>query len=511
MRCARRRSLLFCCIKHGKNPVAKLTSRQRHYRRRDFPCSAHFSFDPATLTPGVCPFAGTPGLQPRKAFGVNRNLGSMKTTTFLILLTTSLLIRNQIAADSDEYGAASARLSLGEVTRVVLESNPAIKEAENRWQAAIHRVRQANAWDDPRIAGESRVHRYVDVPPNAFMDQTLGIEQLIPVTGKNLVRGRIAGAEASSTFEEARRIQLDVIAKARATYFQLANAYDQLDINSKNLTSLKQIADISRSRYEAGLESAANVLVAETDYSKLQEARRDLERNLSDEQSQLNTLMNRDAFAPISMPAAATIDHALLSKSRLQAITLAQRPEVQMARAKINGEKSKLQLAHRAWIPDPAITIKGQRYNEAAEAVSELDAGLSFTIPWVNPAKYSAGVREARANLAAADQGLEREQKDALRLLRDQLEKIETFQHHVGLCGDKLVPQAQQAFEATRLSYESGKATFLDWISAQRNLRDIEAMGREHLAHYQMAVAELEAVIGSDLYAARPVLSKGGK
>jgi len=303
-----------------------------------------------------------------------------------------------------------------------------------------------------------------------------------------------------SVFEEVRRVQLDVIAKARATYFQLANAYDQLEINSKNLTSLKQIADISRSRYETGLESAANVLVAETDYSKLQEARRDLERNLSDAQSQLNALMNRDAFAPLSTPGTATVDHAHLSATRLHAITLAQRPEVQMARAKIDGEKSKLQLAHRAWIPDPTLMVKGQRYNDAAEAVSELDAGVSFTIPWVNPGKYSAGVREARAKLAAAEQGLDREQKEALRLLRDQLAKIETFHHHVELFQDKLVPQAQQAFEATQLSYESGKATFLDWISAQRNLRDIEGMARDHLAHYQMAVAELEAVIGADVY-----------
>src|SRR5256886_11932917 len=341
------------------------------------------------------------------------------------------------------------------------------------------------------------------------MDQTLAIEQLIPITGKNLVRGRTAAAEAFSTFQEARRAHLDVIAKARATYFQLANAYDQLDINNKNLTALKQIADISRSRYEAGLETAANALIAETDYSKLQETRRDLERNLSDAQSQLNTVMNRDAFAPLGPPAGATLREASLSVTKLHAIALAQRPEVQMARAKIDGEKSKLQLAHRAWIPDPALVVKGQRYNDAAEAVSELDAGVSFTIPWGNPGKYSAGVREARAKLSANQQGLQREQKEALRLLRDQVAKIETFHHHVELFRDKLVPQALQAFEATRLSYESGKATFLDWISAQRNLRDIEAMGREHLAHYQVAVAELEAVIGSDIYG--PPLSKGKK
>jgi outer membrane protein, heavy metal efflux system len=424
----------------------------------------------------------------------------MKTTTFLILLATFLLLQSQIAADGGEYGAASSRLSLGEVTRVVLGNNPAIKEAEHRWRAARERILQANAWDDPHVAGEWLAHRYVDVPPNAFMDQTLAIEQLIPITGKNLVRGRGAAAEALSVFEEVRRAELDVVAKARTAYFRLANAYDQLEINSKNLTSLRQIADISRSRYENGLESAANVLVAETDYSKLLEARRDLERNLSDAQSQLNTLMNRDAFTPLGAPTAATMKLASLAVTSLREIVLAQRPEVQIAAAKIDTEKAKLQLAHRAWIPDPALMVKGQRYNDAAQAVSELDAGVSFTVPWVNPGKYSAGVREARANVTAAEHGLEREQKEALRLLRDQLEKIATAHHHVELFEDKLVPQAQQAFEATRLSYESGKATFLDWISAQRNLRDIEATAREHLSDYQVAVAGLEAIIGAQLY-----------
>src|SRR5215471_788499 len=255
----------------------------------------------------------------------------MKTTTLSLLLATFLLPQGQATADGGEDSAGSPRFSLAELTRAVRENNPAIKEAEHRWRAAVQRVRQAYAWDDPRVAGESRVRRFVDVPPNAFTDQTLAIEQLIPVTGKNLARGRAAAAEALSAFEEARRVQLDVIAKARSTYFELANAYDQLEINNKNLTSLKQIADISRSRYEAGLETAANALIAETDYSKLQEARTDLERNLSDAQSQLNALINRDAFAAIGPPAETAVDTAHLSVSRLRSVTLMQRPEVQMA------------------------------------------------------------------------------------------------------------------------------------------------------------------------------------
>src|SRR5215470_17277398 len=154
----------------------------------------------------------------------------MKTIYRLLFYLTLVSITR--AGEPGDSGTESLRrISLNEVTRIVLENNPAIKEAEARWRAAKQRVTQAAAWDDPRIAGESLVRRYVDIPPNAFMDQSLTVEQLVPVTGKNLVRARGAAAEAFSAFEDARRAELDVIAKARSTYFQLANAHDQLEIN----------------------------------------------------------------------------------------------------------------------------------------------------------------------------------------------------------------------------------------------------------------------------------------
>src|SRR5713226_4621260 len=304
-------------------------------------------------------------------------------TTYLLLLSLTLTLSVQ-AAETGDRGDRTARggsLSLSEATAAALANNPTIKESLHKWNAARARVPQAAAWDDPKIGAESRVQRYVSVPPNAFMDQVVSVEQVVPITGKNLARARIAAAEALSAYEDVRRQQLDVIAAARASFFRLANAYEQLEINRKNIDSLKQIADISRAKYEAGTQSAADVLVAETDASKLLEAGRDLERQLSDEQAQLNTLMNRDAFAPLGQPATTSIQMPQLSPTSLRPLVLTHRPEVKMAEAKIGMEKSKLQLAHREWIPDPAIGVKGQRYNDAAQAVSELDVGVSFTVP----------------------------------------------------------------------------------------------------------------------------------
>lgn len=423
----------------------------------------------------------------------------MKTHTLLFLLVTTLSLPTELAGGTDEPGGPSRALSLREVTRIVAERNPAIREALLRWNAAKQRVIQEGAWDDLRVSGTSKVRRYVDIPPNAFTDQMVSVEQAIPLSGKNRVRAQIAAADAIGAFEQVRRQQLDVLTKTRSAYFRLANAFAQIELNKKNYESLAQIAEIGRSRYEVGTQSAADVLMAETEAAKLLEVRRDLERNVATEQSQLNVLMNRDAFAPLAIRDDGSFGHREFSVADLRATTLSNRPEVRAARARIAASEATLRLSHRAWIPDPSFKIEGQRYNESGQSLSELDAGISFSIPWGNPRKYSAGVTEARANLAAAQAALERTETEAIGVLRDALQKATTAHHHVELFGDKLVPQMRQAFQATQLSYENGKASFAEWIAVQRNLRDMEAEARMHLTDYQTALAELESVAGADL------------
>ena len=416
--------------------------------------------------------------------------------TFYLVLVSNIRSEGSAATGTESVGT---RLSLGRVTSVVLANNPAIQQAFRKWNAAKARVTQQAAWDDLKISGNSRVARFVDVAPNSFTDQIASIEQVVPLTGKNLVRARVAAADAVVAFEQARREQLDVLAQARASYFRLANANAQLELNRRNLTSLRQLAEVSRSRYEVGKANVADALAAELEASKLLEAEQDIVRNISAEQSQLNVLMNRDAFAPLGQPEQTSVASLGTSMETLRARMLANRPELKIAQAKIDMEKSRLDLSRRDWIPDPAIRVEAQRYNESRQAASELAAGVSFTVPWINPGKYSAAVREAKENLAAAEKESERVNAESLGALRDALQKVHTARHHLELFGDKLVPQARQAFEGNQFAYETGKASFLEWITAQRNLRDLEAMGQQHGADYYAALAELEAVVGSDL------------
>lgn len=274
-------------------------------------------------------------------------------------------------------GGDAEILSQRDVIATALRDNPRLKAARATWETMKARVPQARAWEDPRGGADFRVERSVAIPPNSFMDQTVMLEQEIPVSGKNLSRGRAATAEAFAAFEDLRRAELDVVMKARSDYARWANAYSQLEVNRRNSDLIRQFVQISRSRYEAGTATQPDVLIAQTDAAKLLEMRAGIERQISEAESALNVLMNRSAQGPLGRPAALVMHQTMLSLQRLQSIALAQRPELQRAQRRVEAEKARLQLANRQWFADPAVNVKAQRYNDASQAVSEVDVGVS--------------------------------------------------------------------------------------------------------------------------------------
>jgi outer membrane protein, heavy metal efflux system len=417
----------------------------------------------------------------------------------IFLITLLPVCLTDLAESADNADVASGSFALANVTNEALRNNPSIKAALSKWTAMKARVPQAAAWDDPKVSADFTAARFVAVPPNAFTDQAVTLEQMIPVSGKNRVRARAAAAEALAAFEEVRRQQLDVVTKVRTSYLRLLNSYALLDLNEKNIASLRQIADVARSRYEAGKEFATDVLLAETEASKLEETRRDIERMISDEKSQLNLLMNRDAFAPLGIPRKETARPMDSTLPQLRSLMQAHRPEIRAAQAKIETEEEKVSLARREWIPDPAIMVQGQRYNDTQHMVSEFNTGISFSIPWVNFGKYSAGTKEALSNLAVAQAEFDGVQKDSLRLLRDQLQKIETTHHHAELFQKQILPQAEKAFAASRSAYESGTGEFSAWLTVQRLLRDTQATALNHFTDHEIAMTELEGIVRAEI------------
>jgi cobalt-zinc-cadmium efflux system outer membrane protein len=418
---------------------------------------------------------------------------------FLLAVAQLLVAGGFLISHAGAKEPAGNKLSLTGATREALSHNPSITSTWRKWRGMRARIKQETAWEDPRISYDTTAARFVEMAPNSMADQTLALEQMIPLSGKNVSRGRVAAAEALGAFEEFRRQQLNVSSKVRSAYFQLLNARRQLALNAQNTTSVQQIATALRAKYEAGTQLVPDVLAAEIESAKLDEQRRDLERIQSEARTKLNVLMNRPPASPIGEVSDPGRPPPRLSERELMSLLLSSRPEVRIARSRIEAEKARLQLAKREWIPDPAVNVNAQRYNDASQTVSQLGTGISVSIPWANPGKYSEAVREADENLQAATADLQSVKSESLGLLHDQLLRIETARHHYELYSGSIREQAQQAFEASQLGYETGKSTFSDWITAHRSLRDVRTVASEMFTDYQTALAELEAIVGAPL------------
>lgn len=423
---------------------------------------------------------------------------------FNLLLSTLSLH----AADYHPGPPANARgpLDLTAITRAALADNAGVRAARANWEAMRERVPQAGAWEDPNVSYTGRVGRFVEVSRNAFTDHTLSLEQKVPLNGKNRSRARAASAEAVVAHEGLRRAELDVAARVAAAYYRLANARGQLELNRQNEGLLSEFVNLSRLRYEVGTNTQADVLTATVERARIVEARADLERTRDEAESALNVLLNRPARAPLGTPAPLSSDTSMTlpPAARLEALALAFRPEVRIGQQRVAAAQARLQLARREWVPDPALRVTGQQYNGAAQAVSEVDLGVTFTLPWLNAHKYRAETREMQAGVTQAARDLERVKTETLGLVRDQLTRIHTLRHHHEVYRDTVLPLARQAISANRDGYAGSKSGFLELITAERTLRDAEAESQMHLADSLAAVAELDAVLGVDPHASLP-------
>jgi outer membrane protein, heavy metal efflux system len=425
----------------------------------------------------------------------------MKSNYFYRLLLPLLLPGALAAADLPHhvFVPPTNTLSLDWVLGEVLTNNPALKGQGARWRALRQRVPQQLAWDDPRTGVDFKVDRFVAVPADSFSDQTLFVEQTIPLAGKNKLRARAATADASAEGEAYQQRQFDLLAKAQASYYRLANAYGQWEINRRSAGFLEQIVQAARHKLESAQETQGAVLSAETELANLDESAFDFERQVADEQAVLNTLMNHPADAALGRPAPPPFAEVDLAFGQVEAAALAHRPELLAASKKIDSARALLDASRRNWIPEPSLRLAADRYNGASQAVDDVMAGVSFNLPWFQHKKYAAATRENQELLSGARYELDALRTETSQMVRAQLTKIQTFRHHYELFRDKVAPLARQSIEASRISYESGRGGLMELLLARQKAQESESMLLQHLTDYQIALSELTALAGAPL------------
>ena len=406
----------------------------------------------------------------------------------ILLLSLGCLIVSGLA------GEREGRLAVEDVVSRALAANPTLKASMAKWAAMKERVPQAKAWDDPMVGVD--FERMGTTRFDTYSGAEWMVAQKLPIAGKNLSSARAAEAEARAAYEAVRRMRLDLTAKAKAACYRLANAHAQLAISRENRGILESVLALGNARLSVGKTALADVLSMQVDIQKLDVERASLEQALSEQQTALNVLMNRRPSSPLGSPAALTFRAMPWQPATLEARMLTQRPELAAAAQRLKAEEARLQFAHRQWIPEPQVRVEARHFRGSGDTFTEYDTGVFFSVPWANPRKYSAGVREAEQMVEAMRQEIDAERTAALGMLRDQLRKVSTLRRQYELSSGELVPLARKTSETLQANYQAGSAGFVELLTAQRMRREAAAGASMQLADYLSALAELEAIVG---------------
>jgi cobalt-zinc-cadmium efflux system outer membrane protein len=381
---------------------------------------------------------------------------------------------------------------------IALANNPEIAGSQRKWEAALQKIPQARALEDPMIGvilDRVETTRFDTFNQNEWM-----ISQTFPWFGKRGLRGGVETGAATRAEMDWRMKKLEIVAMVKQAYYDLWQAERELEVNGRNQELMRQFVEAARSRYETGQASQSDFIRAQNELAKLAEDRIDRVRQQQQALTDLNQLLRRppETSVDIGPEVAPAVGELGVSLEQLQAAA-ADRPELLGVReGAVRSAKAALALAKKGYYPDVQFRVEARQLN-GQSGIREYDTGVFINFPWLNHGKYKAAIAEARANLDASHDELDAMLVRTAAEVRKLYDGVHTMHHHYDLYTERLIPQQRLAVEAARAAYETGAGGFMDLLDADRMLFDLEMQNLHHAAEFQRLLASLERMAGGHL------------
>lgn len=404
--------------------------------------------------------------------------------------------RDMGMAEAEESALSGETLALEQVIAHAQERNPAIQVARNRLSAARQVPDQVSAYEDPTVSWEA-----FNAPENFRIDRTdnniVRLSQRIPFPGKLRLKGEIASKEAERMEAELKAVEIDIVAQIKKAYFDLWLTYQNLAVYRRNRELVAQFARITEQKYAVGQVSQPDVLRAQVELTRLVNRVTTENLALGKARARLNALLSRSPEAPLGMPQSPPQPPAVpYAMAELEALALANRPELLAQIRALEKEGLAVDLARKAYYPNFEVSVA--RFENFGQR-NGFGVGVSASIPLAFKYKYDAGVGEATANRQAAQSELWRLRDQTLFEVKQGLVETETALEQLNLFLHTHIPQAEQALESSEISYQTG---MLDFLSVIDSVRAVEQVHLEHLtaaANFEKAWADLERAVGQEL------------
>ena len=413
------------------------------------------------------------------------------------------------------------------LVRYVIAVNSSIRAAEARVEAARALVSPASAWPDPMLMlgvmnvmiGE-RQAAHGALGPDPMRMNVVGVGQTVPFPGKLSLARRTAEARVREAEAELARVRLDVSARVRKAYYDVAFQTRALEVVDRNADVLSSLIAASEARYVSAGGSQVEVLNARVEAARLGETAAELREARRASVARLNALLERGsdagipadfpaeliaAAAPASSASATFVSTALGARAagsplktpeELQQLARGSSPVLMRHRALIEAERARAELAAREFLPDIDASIE---YGQRTDLPDMVSARVSLPLPVFKRRKQDRLAAAARADVLAAEAELiaaEQELFGRIAALHAELERQRT---RLALYVGALIPQTQATVQAALAGFQAGRTSLFEVLGHQASLFQYETEYFRALADFASGVAELEQLVGAEV------------
>ena len=385
------------------------------------------------------------------------------------------------------------RIDLPGLIRELEGTNPEIKAARQRWEAAKAVVPQVQTLPDPRLQ-----FGYQRMPmAEPLQGAMYGFGQEIPFPGKLSLRGDIAQRDAERLEQEYNATRLRLIATLKEAYFNLHFIHKSTEIVEKNKVLLMQFEKTAKARYSVGQAAQQDVFRAQVEISRVLDRLAVLDQQKESLHAAINRLVNRPPSGPLGTPDEVHTTILTIPLQELSRRADEFSPALQATAKSIERSEQSVSLATRQYYPDFDVTALGLRNDRTNDNGYQVMVGIK--IPLFYETKQKEGVREARASLEGAREDFTATRQDLLFQVKDGFVQAQRAERLITLLRDAIIPQATLGLQAAQAGYAVGKVDFLTLLNSLLTLQESQLELHSEMVSHERAVARLEAVTGGPL------------
>lgn len=402
----------------------------------------------------------------------------------------------RVSAASTNTDSMVLDLALIERLNEELRTNqPAVKAALHRTAAASLEVDAVRKWEDPQFKIGGTLNSARGPNPAEEGNVIYGVEQRLPVFGKERASRRVAEADAALETERASlllQFQRRDLSKA---LFELALADRLVALGHEDLDWLETQLRVAESRLLSGTGSQLESLRLQGERSRRVAQLATEESRREEARVAVNRFLNRNTsavFPTLELPEIASpieltpdlVRHATNTEPRLMVATR----EVRSAEARVDATR-------KSRLPNLAVGIEGRQFHGDG-GFREGMFTVGINLPWFNASRYRKELHRDQQRHAATLREREAMLQDVVAEIHHRVAAIAAARREALVYRDDLIPRNERAVQLAVAGWMSSRMDSKDMMEARRMQVEARAMLARAIAMQWIEMSDLVLCCG---------------